>query len=198
MRTERTRGRSLERTLAALTLGLTLTTTTAHAQQRKAPGRAATPAPPVQPEQVQAPRSKMVSIPINPNDAVAVINGEVITRAQLADEAIARKGPEILETMVARRVLEQAVRSAKMEVTPDEINKEIDAVAMRMAGLSREAWLITLNKERNISPEQYARDIIFPAIALRKLAASRAQVTIKTSRPHLKPRSARRSAPGSS
>jgi hypothetical protein len=50
---------------------------------------------------------------------------------------------------------------------------------MRVAGIGREAWLRTLDKERGISPVQYARDIIYPALALRKLAADRVQVTDK-------------------
>lgn len=181
MRTERTQGRFLVRALAALAMGVALAPTTASAQLNKgSAGKAATPAAPAPRAQTQQqPTSKMVAIPVNPNDPVAIINNEVITRAQLADEAIARKGPEILETLIARRLLEQAIRNAKLEVTPEEINKEIDNVAMRMAGLSREAWLVTLSKERGISPEQYARDIIFPAIALRKLAVSRAQVSDK-------------------
>ena len=180
VKTARTRGRSLARTLAALTLATSLVPTTVLAQKAGAPGKAVTkPSPAAKVDQAKQPTSRIVAIPVNPNDPVAIINNEVITRAQLADEAIARNGPEILKTLMARRLLEQAVRGAKLEVTPDEINREIDGVAMQMAGLSREAWLITLNKERNISPEQYARDIIFPAIALRKLAASRAQVTDK-------------------
>jgi foldase protein PrsA len=43
--------------------------------------------------------------------------------------------------------------------------------------MGREAWLRTLDKERGISPAQYARDIIYPTIALRKLAVGRVQVT---------------------
>ena len=41
----------------------------------------------------------------------------------------------------------------------------------RRFGISREDWLRTLDKERGISPVQYARDIIYPALALRKLCA---------------------------
>ncbi len=63
-------------------------------------------------------------------------------------------------------------------MTQAEIDREIDDIAMRLGGgLSREAWLRTLDKERGISPAQYARDIIYPTIALRKLAAGRVQVT---------------------
>src|SRR5262249_59290865 len=42
-----------------------------------------------------------------------------------------------------------------------------------------EAWLRSLEKERGISPVQYARDIIYPALALRKLSMKRVQVTDK-------------------
>ena len=116
-------------------------------------------------------------IPVNPTDPVAVVNGEVITRQQLSDECVARKGEEILETLIARRLIDQAMRANKLEITPEEIDGEIDRIAMSMAGVTREQWLRTLAKERNISPAQYARDIIYPSLALRKLAEPRVQVT---------------------
>jgi hypothetical protein len=46
-----------------------------------------------------------------------------------------------------------------------------------MAGLTKTAWLIELEKNRNVSPLQYRRDIIYPALALRKLAIPRVEVT---------------------
>jgi len=119
------------------------------------------------------------AIPVNPTDPIATVNGKVITRQQLADECIARKGEEILETLVARELIAQGLLTAKKEVTGPEIDQEIDNVAMRVAGIGREAWLRTLAKERGISPVQYARDIIYPALALRKLAAPHIQVTEK-------------------
>ncbi|MFO0909937.1 MAG: parvulin peptidyl-prolyl isomerase [Isosphaeraceae bacterium] len=124
-----------------------------------------------------APQLKLTAIPVNPSDPIAIINGEVITRSQLADECVARKGEEILETLVARKLIEQALRGKKIEVTASEIDQEIENVAQRVAGIGREAWLRTLDKERGISPIQYARDIIYPALALRKLAGPRVQVT---------------------
>jgi foldase protein PrsA len=114
---------------------------------------------------------------VNPSEPIAIINGEPITRQQLADECVAQKGAEILETLIARRLIDQAVRASKMEITPAEINAEIDRVAMNVAQVSREKWLATLDKERKISPERYARDVIYPALALRKLSAPMVQVT---------------------
>src|SRR6185503_2991014 len=61
------------------------------------------------------------------NDApvVAIVNGEEITFKALAEEAIARKGPEILETMIARLLVEQACRKEGIKITAQEINDEI-------------------------------------------------------------------------
>jgi len=121
----------------------------------------------------------MKALPVNPNDPIAVVNGEMITRMQLADECVARKGEEILETLIARKLIEQALRSKNLEVTAAEIDQEIDNVAQNVGHISRDAWLRTLEKERSISPIQYARDIIYPALALRKLASNKVQVTDK-------------------
>ena len=133
--------------------------------------------PAAAPADPNAPKLSPTKLPTLPTDPVAIVNNQVITRQQLADEAIARKGEEILDTLVARVMIDQALKSKGLSVTADDVNAEIEAVAQRMAGLSREAWLRTLAKERNISPIQYARDIIYPSLALKKLAAPRVQVT---------------------
>ena len=86
-------------------------------------------------------------MPVNPTDPIAVINNEVITRQQLADECVARKGKEILDTMINRRIIDQALRATKQEVTAAEIDQEIDSVARRF-GIGREAWLRTLTSVR--------------------------------------------------
>ncbi len=114
---------------------------------------------------------------VNPNDPIAVVNGEPITRQQLADEAVARKGEEILEGLIGRKLIEQTIRARKIEVTQAEIDAEIERVAQTVAGVSKSAWLATLAKERKISPAQYARDIIYPSLALKKIANPLIQVS---------------------
>ncbi len=172
MKTREVSARTNERWKFGVVLGLVLVSGSALAQQQ-AP-RAQAPAPATATAQ---PTGRLVRIPVNPSDPVAVINGEVITRQQLSDECVARKGEEILETLIARRLIEQAMRANKLDISPEEIDAEIDRIAMSMAGVTREQWLRTLAKERNISPAQYARDIIYPSLALRKLAEPRVQVT---------------------
>jgi foldase protein PrsA len=128
-----------------------------------------------QPKSTQVPnvgevKATVKAVPVNPTDAVAVVNGEKITRAQLADECVARKGTEILDSLIARLLIEQAMRANKLQVTAPEIEGEIEKVAHDMAGITKEAWLRELEKNRSISPYQYRRDVIYPSIALRKLA----------------------------
>jgi parvulin-like peptidyl-prolyl isomerase len=115
-------------------------------------------------------------IPVNPGDAIALVNRQNITRQQLADECLAREGKKVLELLINRVLIDQALRAKKLEITAAEIDQEIESVAGRF-GITREGWLRTLDKERGISPIQYARDIIYPALALRKLSSGRVQVT---------------------
>jgi foldase protein PrsA len=133
---------------------------------------------PVRLDQINVPGLKPTAIPVNPTDPIAIVNGQVITRVQLADECVARKGKEILDTLINRVLIEQALKARKQEITPAEIDQEIDNVATRF-GIGRQAWLRTLDKERGISPVQYARDIIYPALALRKLCTGRVTVAPK-------------------
>lgn len=145
------------------------------AAKAKVPARAQAAQPAANREVTLIPKA----LPANPTDPICTVNNEVITRGQLADECVIRRGEEILETLIHRRLIEQALRAKKLEVRAEEVDQEIEIVAQRVAHLSREAWLRTLAKERNISPVQYARDIIYPALALRKLAADKVTVTDK-------------------
>ena len=175
------RGRKVVQTLVASACVGVFAAQPASAQVRKLfhPDKAAAPAPDpaAAPAQVEQPRLETVRLPTNTTDPIALVNGEVITRQQLADECIARKGQEILDTLIARRLIEQEMKKKKLEITGAEIDAEIDRVAEGVGHVSREVWLRTLDKERNISPATYARDIIYPSLALRKLAEPRVQVT---------------------
>lgn len=122
------------------------------------------------------PGMKPVVLPVNPSDAIAIINNQPITRQQLADECVAKEGKKVLDTMISRLLIEQALARAKMTVSAADIDDEINSIADRFK-LTREQWLRTLDKERGISPAQYAREIVYPAIALRKLCSKQVQVT---------------------
>jgi foldase protein PrsA len=171
------RGLARSRTrLGLATLGLVGAVLVGDAPAQLLKGRAAPAAAPA-PAPSPTATAVLTRHLVNPNDPIAVVNGEPITRQQLADEAVARKGEEILEGLIGRKLIEQAIRARKVEVTQSEIDAEIDRVAQAVAGVSRSAWLATLSKERKISPAQYARDIIYPSLALKKMASPLIQVT---------------------
>ncbi|MAT72214.1 MAG: peptidylprolyl isomerase [Planctomycetaceae bacterium] len=110
------------------------------------------------------------------HDVRAIVNGQDISSQDLADACVRRYGEEVLESLVNKRLISNHCAKRGIEVTQEEIAAEVDRMAKRF-NLGREQWLEMLQKERGISPNQYARDIIWPTLALRKLAGAQLQVT---------------------
>lgn len=104
------------------------------------------------------------------HDVMAIVNGQDISRQKLADACIERHGVEVLESMVNKRLILHHCNNRGISVTRQEIDAEIERMAQRFK-LSREHWLELLERERGIKPEEYARDVLWPTLALRKLAA---------------------------
>jgi parvulin-like peptidyl-prolyl isomerase len=107
---------------------------------------------------------------------MAVINGEQITRAQLGKECMLRYGEEVLESMINRMLILDACQQKNLTITEKDVDDEIARVAQKF-GLTVENWLTLLRDERGVSLEQYRREIIWPTIALRNLAAEEIEVT---------------------
>jgi len=107
---------------------------------------------------------------------VATVNGEHITRDQLAAECLRHYGKEVLESMINKYLIMQECKRRNVVITRQEVDAEIQRMATRF-GLSVDQWLKMLKQERGITPVQYANDIIWPTLALRKLAGQQLQVT---------------------
>ncbi len=110
------------------------------------------------------------------SNVVAVVNADPITRKTLADEAVKRYGVDVLDNMVNRHLILQECRHNGIEVTKQQVRDEIRRLAAKF-GLSLESYLQLLQEERDISPNQYSREIIWPMLALRRLVADKVQVT---------------------
>lgn len=106
---------------------------------------------------------------------VANVNGVAISRHKLAEECLKRHGNGVLETVMNRHLIALECRKHNIVITDREIATEIDRVSRRF-GLPVEQWLTLLKSERDISPEHYRDEIIWPTVALRRLAAQRLQV----------------------
>lgn len=110
------------------------------------------------------------------HDVMAIVNGQDISRDQLAKACVQRYGKDVLESLVNKRLILNHCKNHNITVTNQDIATEIDRMAARFK-LGREQWLELLEKERGISPDEYARDIVWPTVALRKLTAEQLQVT---------------------
>jgi parvulin-like peptidyl-prolyl isomerase len=106
----------------------------------------------------------------------AVVNGETITREHLVRECVRRFAEEVLEAEVNKRLILDACKQHGIEITYRDIDVEIARMAGKF-GLPPDKWLAMLESERNISPDQYRRDIVWPTLALRRLAADSLEVS---------------------
>jgi len=111
-----------------------------------------------------------------PSSIVAVVNADPITRATLTDATIERYGAEVLDNMINRHLILQECTKRGISVTKEEVSAEIQRLASKF-GLSLDSYLQLLQEERNISPNQYSREVIWPMLALRRLVADKVEVT---------------------
>ena len=107
---------------------------------------------------------------------LATVGKAIVTYDQVAKEAMARYGTEVLDQLINRTIIEQACKDRGLTVSEAEVEQEITKIAQDF-GLERDGWLRMLQAERNITPLQYKRDIIWPMLALKKLAGSEIEIT---------------------
>jgi len=110
------------------------------------------------------------------HDVMAVVNGQDIRRDALATACAERFGEEVLEGLVNKRLILHHCRNRQIDVTDQEIEAEISRMAARFK-IGREQWLDMLQRDRGVNIQQYKRDILWPTLALRKLAADQLAVT---------------------
>ncbi len=138
---------------------------------------------PAQTRATQARKSREPAGPAVPPVAeqpqvVAVINREELTRTQLANECIRRYGKQVLESEVNKHLILQECKKQDIKITAADVEVEVERMAAKF-GFSVDRWLQMLQTERNVSPGQYRRDIVWPTLALRALAANQLEVTDK-------------------
>ena len=107
---------------------------------------------------------------------MAVVNSEQISRTDLGRECIRRYGEEVLESMVNRHLIAEACAQKGIQVTDADVSAEIDKIAGRF-GLSRDRWIALLQEERGFSEAQYRREVVWPMLALRQVAAGQIEIS---------------------
>ena len=110
------------------------------------------------------------------NEYVAVVNGQRITRDELAKECTRRFGKEVLQSEVNKRLILTECKQQGIQITKSDVEAEVARVAAQFR-LPLDRWYAMLRDERGIDQAQYKRDIIWPTLALRRLAANDLQVS---------------------
>lgn len=108
--------------------------------------------------------------------AYARVNGDSITYEALAQECVERHGKDVLENMINRMIIQQECARRGLTVSEAEVDQEIVEISKKF-GLALDQWYKMLQAERNLTPAQYRRDVIWPMLALRKLAGRDVEIT---------------------
>jgi parvulin-like peptidyl-prolyl isomerase len=109
-------------------------------------------------------------------DIVAIINGQKFSREELNQACLAHYGNKVLEAYINKHLIALECKRRGIVVTAEEVDAEINRNAEQF-NLPREQLLELIERERGVNAAEYAKDIIWPTLALRKLAAGRLKVT---------------------
>ena len=100
---------------------------------------------------------------------VAIVNGTNISDAELADACLARYGSLVVGSLINKVIIEQACERNGVAVTTADVDNEINEMSRRF-NVPRDEWISLIQRERGVSEKQYREDIVWPMIALRRLA----------------------------
>lgn len=126
--------------------------------------------------QAQTNTSGHAAPPKQANPVVAVVNADPISRDALADATLQRYGTDVLDNLINRHLILQECQRRGINVTSEEVRAEVLRVAKKF-GLTLESYLQLLREERDITPDQYSSEIIWPMLALRRLVAEQIEVS---------------------
>lgn len=110
-------------------------------------------------------------------DVVAVVNGVPITRQQLADELIARKGRAQLEALVHRTLIEQTCKAKGIVVTDREVQDEMIGEMKASASANLLDFEKSMLSPRKTTLFEYREDVIRPRLMIQKLAVAQLSLT---------------------
>jgi len=131
---------------------------------------------------------KIVNVYNNPElrqnmpGVAATVDGQPITMRYLSEECIARYGEDILDSLINRALLRQALQKSGQTVTDPDIQKEINRVAesygwIKQGKVDIQGWLNFITRGDKSKVVFYVEDEVWPTVALRKLVEATVQVT---------------------
>lgn len=101
------------------------------------------PAPPVAPPPTITPTTP------GPPGVAAVVNGQNISRTQVADQAISLYGPQVLQTMVLIALISQEAQKQHIVITPAQVDARLADVRQRAIAQNVPGGLDTVLAQRH-------------------------------------------------
>ena len=108
----------------------------------------------------------------------ALVNGQPIPLDAVRQTCVDRHGSDVLEVLITRTLLRQALERARQEVSQADIDAEIARAADIMGfrrpdgSIDTAGWLERVTREQKIPIRHYLDDIVQPTVALKKLVGN--------------------------
>ena len=113
----------------------------------------------------------------------AIVNRQSIPMQRFDEACVKRHGVQILEGEINRKLIENALTAARLQVAQADIDAEINRAADYYGFVTADGkpnvqeWMKSVLTEDNVTFEMYVHDAIWPSVALKKLVAGKVQVT---------------------
>jgi len=124
----------------------------------------------------QGPTSTSADASMDKN-VVAEVNGQLITRGQLAEELLARKGRSQLDALVKRTLVEQAAKGRGVTVTDREVQAEIMAQMKASSSANMAEFEKSMLRPMKTNLVEWREDVVRPQLLIRKMAESQLAVS---------------------
>lgn len=108
-------------------------------------------------------------------ETLAVVNGQQITRHQIANECMRRFGEDVLESIIKKYLVLDQCRKNGVVITEKDVNDDILEKAKKF-GWSSDRYIETICTGKNISLDRLKNDVIWHELAIRRLASINMQV----------------------
>lgn len=112
------------------------------------------PPPPVAPPPTITPTTP------GPPGVAATVNGQQITRAQVADQAISMYGPQIFETTVLITLINQQAQKQNIVITPAQVEARIADIRQRAAAQGVPGGLDTVLAQRHETLASFRQQLV--------------------------------------
>jgi hypothetical protein len=113
----------------------------------------------------------------------ALLNGQIISQEELADECIRKHGKKVLGDVINRRIVEQACKREGIVISEQDIDKEIAEMALKYLPLkpdgspNTDLWYQRATEETGLSIPMYRKNVTVPVLSLKRLTRKQVEVT---------------------